>query len=288
MTQVARKRSQARGVTFNLLVNLTLREIRSEYKRTTLGRLWSLINPVAQIAVFSLVFGLLFQIQAQPGTNSGVHFFPLWIGIGVVTWGFISSSVNGGMRMLIGSAGLLKKVYFPRWVLVLSKILSNAFTYVIEIGVITILMAFVGGPRVLLYAPLMIPLILLVVVFTVGLALVLSVAIVYFRDVEHLWGILTQMWMYATGVMFPLSYVAGAEQRIFDDGFRIFDERFPLLFLFRLNPTERMLESVRNILYDFTVPPLENWLFIAAWAFVMLGIGILVFRRYSKNLVEEL
>lgn len=276
------------GLTFNLLINLTLREIRSEYKRSVLGRLWSLINPLAQIATFSLVFGLLFNISAEPGINSGVHFFPLWIGIGVVSWGFISNCVNGGMGSLLSSADLLRKVYFPRWVLPLSKMLANAFTYLIEITVITVIMCFVGSFRGLMYFPLMIPLIALILMFVLGLGLILSVTVIYFRDIEHLWGILTQLWLYASGVMFPLTMVAGAEQKLFDDGFRPFGERFPLLKIFELNPTARMLEAIRNIIYDYKVPDLADWVYIGTWAVVMLGIGVLVFRRFSKNIVEEL
>ncbi|GAB3299824.1 hypothetical protein GCM10027427_23980 [Pseudoclavibacter terrae] len=288
MSKPVSVRSQSRGLTFNLLVNLTLREIRSEYKRTALGRIWSLINPLAQIATFSLVFGLLFEISAPPGTNSGVHFFPLWIGIGVVSWGFISNSVNGGMGSLVSSADLLRKVYFPRWVLPLSRILANAWTYIIEIAVITLIMCFIGGPMVLAYLPLMIPLLALIIMFVLGLALILSVVVVYFRDIEHLWGILTQLWLYASGVMFPLQMVQNAQDNLTEEGSLLFGEPWPLVFLFQLNPTQRMLESIRNIVYDYQVPPLENWLYIGVWAVVMLGIGILVFTRFSKNIVEEL
>lgn len=288
MSKPVSVRSQSRGLTFNLLVNLTLREIRSEYKRTALGRIWSLINPLAQIATFSLVFGLLFQISAPEGVNSKVDFFPLWIGIGVVSWGFISNSVNGGMGSLLSSADLLRKVYFPRWVLPLSRILANAWTYIIEVSVITLIMCFLGGPMVLAYLPLMIPLLALIIMFVLGLALILSVVVVYFRDIEHLWGILTQLWLYASGVMFPLTMVQQAQDKLTKEGSLLFGEPWPLVFLFQLNPTQRMLESIRDIIYDYQVPPLENWLYIGVWAVVMLVIGILVFTRFSKNIVEEL
>lgn len=284
MTSTRQERAAERAVTLNLLKNLTLREIRSQYKRTALGRIWSLINPLAQIAIFSLVFGLLFQISAPPGTNSGLTVFPVWIGIGVITWGFISGAISAGMGSLIGNAGLLTKVYFPRSVLVTSSILSMGFTYATELLVLIAIVAVVGGPQVLLYVVLLIPLLALTITFVLGIALLLSVASVYFRDLQHLWGIFTQVWMYASGVMFPLQLVRDAEERIaLEQGIRL-----PLVALFQANPAERFLSAYRNILYDFQVPPLDTWITLILWSVGSLVVGTLVFRRLARDIVEEI
>lgn len=275
-------------VTLNLLSNLTLREIRSEYKRTVLGRVWSLINPLAQIAVFSVVFGLIFQVTAEPGTNSGVDFFPIWIGVGVITWTYISGCIRAGMNALLSNAGLLQKVALPRWVLVLSKILSLTFTFLIELLVLALIMAALGGWRIVLTLPLIVPLLLITAAFVLGISLMLSVATVYFRDIEHLWSIVSQVWMYASGVMFPVAFVASAQERLNAAGYGIFGAPIPLLAVFELNPAERLLSMYRNILYDFSAPGLGSWLYISLWAIGLLVIGFLVFNRYSRNIVEEL
>lgn len=275
-------------ITANLLANLTLREVRSEYKRTVLGRVWSLINPLAQIAVFSIVFGLIFNARTEPGIVSGVDSFPVWIGIGIVAWTFISGAIRSGMGALIGNAGLLQKVSLPRWALVLSTVLAKAFTFLIELLVVALIMALLGGWRILPTLPIIVPLILVTAVFVTGIALMLSVATVYFRDIEHLWSIFAQVWMYASGVVFPLAFVASAQERLDAAGYQILGQPLPLLAVFELNPAERLLSMYRNALYDFVAPSWGDWLYVFAWAGVILVLGFLIFNRFSKNIVEEL
>jgi ABC-2 type transport system permease protein len=290
MSQVEREqRREERRVTLNLLRNLTKREISAQYKRTALGRIWSLINPLAQIAVYSVVFGLLIQIPVAPGTNSGLEIFPIWIGVGVIAWGAISNSISAGMGSMLGNAGLLTKVYFPRSVLPISAVLSSIFTFATELLVLLAIMVGVGivvagGPMVLLYAPLLIPLLLLTFAFVLGIAMLLSVASIYFRDIVHLWSIVSQVWMYASGVMFSVQLVQGAEERLFNE----FGLRLPLVTLFQLNPAERFLAAYRNILYDFAVPSWDVWVALLLWSVGSLVVGKLAFDRLARNIVEEI
>lgn len=276
-------RVSERDITLNLLKNLTLREIRAEYKRTALGRVWSLINPLAQIAVYSLVFGLILRVAVAPGENSGIQFFPAWIGVGVIVWGFISGAITAGMGSLVTNAGLLTKVYFPRWVLVVSTVLARASTFATELLVLLVIMIVIGGPAVLLYAALLIPLLVLTCIFALGIALLLSVASVYFRDLQHLWAILAQVWMYASGVMFSVDIVRNAEEQLAQEGLSL-----PLVTIFELNPAERFLHAYRDVLYDFQVPSLDIWLQLVAWSAISLIVGSLVFRRLARNIVEEI
>lgn len=290
MSQVEREqRREERRVTLNLLRNLTKREISAQYKRTFLGRIWSLINPLAQIAVYSVVFGLLIQIPVAPGTNSGISFFPIWIGVGVIAWGAISNSISAGMGSMLGNAGLLTKVYFPRSVLPISAVMSSIFTFGTELLVLLAIMvvvsiAVVGGPMVLLYAPLLLLLLALTFAFTLGIAMLLSVASIYFRDIVHLWSIVSQVWMYASGVMFSVQLVRDAEERLLRD----YDLQLPLVALFQLNPAERFLTAYRNILYDFAVPSWDVWLTLVLWSIGSLVVGKLVFDRLARNIVEEI
>lgn len=287
MAIAAAQPSKAR-ITYNLLVNLTLREIRSEYKRTALGRLWSLVNPLAQIAIFSVVFGVIFRIEPPVGEVSGVQIFPVWIGVGVIAWKYISGSIGAGMGALLANAGLLQKVALPRWVLVTSKVLALTFTFLIELLAIAVIMLFVGGWQVLLVLPLIVPVVIITMAFVLGIALMLSVATVYFRDIEHLWGLVSQIWMYASGVMFPVSMVADAQEVLNAGGYNIFGQPIPLLAVFNFNPAERLLSMYRDVLYDFTPPDGFALLYTSGWAVVMLALGFLVFNRFSKNIVEEL
>lgn len=274
--------------TLNLVVNLTRREVASQYKRTALGRVWSLITPLATIAVFSVIFGLVFRGSVEPGLNSGLNSFALWIGIGVICWGFISSGCSAGMHAFTSNAGLLTKVYFPRFSLVISLVASMAFNFATELLVLTIIMAIFGGPTVLLYIPVLLLLLVLTAIFVGGLALLLSVANVYFRDMQHLWNIVNQVWMYASGVVFPISMLASVQERAFAAGYSWGGEPLPLLTLFRLNPAEQFLEAYRSVLYDFAMPPGDVWLSIIAWSVVSLAAGVLVYRRHAARIVEEL
>jgi ABC-2 type transport system permease protein len=101
---------------------------------------------------------------------------------------------------------------------------------------------------------------------------------VYFGDIQHIWGIFLQLWLYASGIVLPLSYVQVAQDHY----------HFPFVLIFQLNPGFQFVEAYRNVLYDFAVPSLTRWLLLLLWAVVALGVGALVFRKFSARVVEEL
>jgi len=273
------RESLTKNPTLNLLVNLTLREIKGQYKKTVLGRLWSLLNPLANIAVYSLVFGILVRATPPIGTNSGLQSFALWIACGIIPWGFLSTGTSLGRGALVDNAGLLTKVFFPRFVLPTSTILALASTFLTELAALALFMGLAGGgPRVLLRLPVLIPIVILNTAFVLGVSLVLSVGMVYFGDIQHIWGIFLQLWLYASGIVLPLSYVQVAQDHY----------HFPFVLIFQLNPGYQFVEAYRNVMYDFAVPPLSRWLVMLAWAVVAMGIGALVFRKFSAQIVEEL
>ena len=127
-------------------------------------------------------------------------------------------------------------------------------------------------------------LLLLTMAFVLGIAMLLSVASIYFRDIVHLWSIVSQVWMYASGVMFSVQLVRDAQQRIAED----YGLELPLVTLFQLNPAERFLTAYRNILYDFAVPSWDVWVALVLWSVGSLVVGKLVFDRLARNIVEEI
>ena len=273
------RESLVKNPTLNLLANLTLREIKGQYKKSVLGRAWSLLNPLANIAVYSLVFGILVRAEPPLGTNSGLKSFALWIACGIIPWGFLATGTSVGRGALTDNAALLTKVYFPRFVLPTSTILALASTFVTELAALTLFMGLAGaGPRVLLRLPVLIPIVILNTAFVLGVSLVLSIGMVYFGDIQHIWGIFLQLWLYASGIVLPLAYVQQAQDKY----------HFPFIMIFQLNPGYQFVEAYRNVLYDFAVPPLSRWLVMLAWAVVAMGIGALVFRKFSAQIVEEL
>jgi ABC-2 type transport system permease protein len=279
-TALSLRESMGKNPTLNLLVNLTLREIKGQYKKTVLGRLWSLLNPLANIAVYSLVFGILVKIPPPVGTNSGLHSFALWVACGIIPWGFVATGTSLGRGALADNAGLLTKVYFPRFVLPTSIILALASTFLTELVAVALFVGVAGGgPRILFRLAALIPIVILNTAFVLGISLILSVGMVYFGDIQHIWGIFLQLWMYASAVVLPFSLVQQAQAT---------HPGLPIEFLFQLNPAYQFVEAYRNVLYDFDVPSPTRWLVMLAWAVGAMLIGSLVFRKFSARIVEEL
>ena len=273
--------AQLRG-SRELLVNLTMREVRGKYKRTALGQLWSLINPLAIMLIFTVVFGLVLRVQVPPGDPSGVDVFALWLVCALLPWNFVNNAVSGGMGTLVGNANLIKKVYFPREVLVSATVLSWDVTLFTEMGVLTlVLLAF--GAMPLPWLPLVVVFIALLTVFALGIGLALSVANVYFRDTQHFVGIFMQMWFYATPIVYPISYVQQAAVKLKAHGINI-----PLETLYRLNPMERFVDVFRNLLYDNRFPALSDSLYCVGAAVVSIVVGYAIFTRFEGRMAEEL
>lgn len=273
------RESLAKNRTLNLLINLTMREIKGQYKRTTLGRLWSLLNPLANIAVYSFVFGLLFGAKQAVGVNSHINSFALWVACGVIPWGFLATGTSIGRGSLHDNAGLLTKVYFPRFVLPTATILALASTFLTELGVLALVMGIAGGPGILLRLLVVIPVVILNTAFVLGISLVLSIAMVYFGDIQHIWSIFLQLWLYASGIVIPISMVQQAQAG---------HPNLPLVAFFEANPTYQYVEAYRDLMYDWVVPSWDRWLIMFVWAVVAMGIGALVFRKFSGRIVEEL
>jgi ABC-2 type transport system permease protein len=256
-----------------LLSNLALREIRGKYKRTVLGQAWSLVNPIALMITYSAVFSVLLKAHPPKGSPSGLNVFALWLSCGLLPWMFFANVVTSGMSAVLANANLIKKVYFPRETLVIADTLSWMFTFSIEMLVLLVALLIFGGSP-LLYLPGAIGLMLLLACFGLGLALMLSVANVYFRDTQHFVAIFMQLWFYATPIVYPTTI--------------IFKEHPSIEAAYRLNPMERFVEAFRNLLYDNRWPTALNTLVLILVSFGVLGLGLAVFRRFQGRLAEEL
>lgn len=277
-----RRRTERRG-SRELLINLTLREIRSQFKRTALGRLWSFINPLGTIAIYSLVFGFLLTQHIPAGTHSGITLFTVFLASALIPWNFLSAGIMGGMGGIVNNGALLSKVYFPRYIPVVATVLSAAFTFLMELGVLVVVVAFVGGPKILLFIPLMLLMVFLMVVFVVGVALALSVAMVFFRDTQHFMALFMQIWLYLTPIIYSIDTIIAKQDALLKEGHDI-----PLRFLWGLNPAYRFTDAFRAMVYDYDIPRWQDWIGAAGWAGGALVVGLLVFRKFSSRLVEEL
>lgn len=267
------------GSSRELVGNLTLREVRGKYKRTALGQLWSLLNPLATMVIFTVVFGVLLRVEVPPGSPSGIDVFALWLMCGLIPWTFMSNAVTSGMSALVANANLVTKVYFRREVLVAANVFSWDVTFGIELLVLSAaLLAF--GAMVLPWLPLVIVFGLVLTAFGLGLALMLAVANVYFRDTQHFLSIFMQFWFYATPIVYPATLVP--------DSTELLGVRIPLRTLYELNPMEHFVAVFRALLYDNRFPELGDVIFTVGAATVALLAGWTIFRRYEPRLAEEL
>ena len=260
-----------------LIVNLTLRELRSRYKRSVLGWAWSMLNPLATVAIYTVVFKYFFKAQGPVGHPSGLKNFSIYLFVGLTAWNFFNASTVNAMGTLVGNAGLIKKVYFPRENLVLATVASSAASFLIELGVACVILLLLGN-NVLPWIPVMLLLVVLEMIFVTGIGLLVSVANVYFRDVQYLVGsILLQVLFYLTPIVYnvKLAYDATAGHAI-------------LRRLYTANPTVQFIEAFHRVMYDLRWPTLSNFAYLVFVPIATLVLGLWVFNRFDGGLAEEL
>jgi lipopolysaccharide transport system permease protein len=267
-----------------LLANLTQREISGKYRRTALGQLWSLANPIAAIIIYTFVFSFIFQIAAPIGDPSGLQNYALFLVCALLPWLFFQRVLSQGVDSIVDNAGLVQKVYFPRVVLPLSLMGSSLFTWLFEMGVLIVALIIVGGLSVVPFIPVVLLFMLLLAVFAGGLAMVLSILNVYFRDLSYLVSLILQFWFYLTPILYPVTLVQSQSDKIGG----IAGTPITLYDIYRLNPMEPFVAIFRNLLYDNRLPDLAPVLAASAWALVFVVAGYLLFWRKEKMLAELL
>lgn len=268
---------------YELFSNLTQRELKGKYKRTVLGQLWSLANPIALMLVYTFVFAFVVRIKLPEGEPSGLSSFPLWLLAGLLPWVFFSGVILHGMNTLIANEALIRKVFFPRNILIFSSVAALATNWSVEMLVLVLLLILVGSFGLLPLLPVVAFIMLLLIVFSAGLALMLSIANVYFRDTEYLVGIGLQLGMYLSPVVYPVSLVADESNKV---GPII--GNFTILDIYSFNPMVHFLNAFRSVLYDNALPNLSEFVICIFWALLALLIGWLVFSNNQKKLAEIL
>lgn len=266
-----------------LLANLTLREIRGKYKRTVFGQLWSLANPLALMLIYTFVFAFIFRIKPAAGDPSGLDVFALWLLCGLLPWTFTASVITQGLGSLVANANLIQKVSFSRIVLPLSIVGAVGYNWLFEMLVLVIALSVVGG-FVLPWIPLVIVIMLLLAVFAAGIALMLSVANVYFRDTEYFLTIILQLWLYLTPIIYPAKMVDDQSASVGG----LFGTPVTIADIYHVNPMEHFINVFRQLLYDNRWPDPHEWLICALWSVGAFAVGMFVFHRKERNLAELL
>lgn len=255
----------------NLLYLLSLKELRTRYKKSVLGWAWSLLNPLTQMAIFTVIFLYVFKAPPPVGDPSGLENFPLYFLSGSLAFNFFSISVGTAIGSVQGGAGLIKKVQFPHEHLVFSVIVAQFVTLLIELGVLSIALL-VAGNMVLPWLPVLLVVLGLLALFTTGVALMLSAANVFYHDVNYLWGIASQILFYATPVIYnPATIEVAALRTVANYG-----------------PTGSFITAIHNILYDLRMPGAGRLLQLVVMSFGSFFLGAWIFNRLSPRFAEEM
>ena len=224
-----------------LIKHLTLREIRVRYKQSFLGFFWIILNPFFQMVIMSFVFSQIIRTH-----NLGIP-YPLFLYAGLLPWVFFSGSLTTAMGVLVEDSALIKKIYFPREVLILSTLLAKTFDFVLSLVIFFILLI-VFGVHLSPYSLLFILIFCIQFIFTFGLALILSAVNLFYRDVKYLFNLVLTLWFYITPVIYAVD---------------LFPKKYQ--FIFKLNPMSVFINAYRQVLFGDKLPNLSS-----------LSIGILV------------
>ena len=268
-----------------LLVNLTMREIRGKYKRTVFGQLWSLANPLALMLIYTFVFQFIFRSKPEPGDPSGLNFFALWLLCGLLPWIFFSNVLSTGLGSLVDNANLIQKVYFNRLVLPLSMVGSIGYSWLFEMGVLVFALVIVGQSLVvLLWIPAALLAMAVLAVFAAGLMLMLSILDVHFRDTRYFMQIALQLWMYMTPIIYPISQVRVESAKVGG----LLGTPIQVIDIYNVNPMVHFVNVFRNLLYDNRAPGVADVLWCLGVAAVSITAGLVVFSRNERKLAELL
>jgi ABC-type polysaccharide/polyol phosphate export permease len=255
----------------NLLYLLSLKELRTRYKKSVLGWVWSLLNPLTQMGIFTVIFIYVFKALPPIGDPAGLRNFPLYFLSGALPFNFFSISVGVAIGSVQGGAGLIKKVQFPHEHLVFSVIVAQFVTLLIELLVLTVALLLAGN-MVLPWLPVLLLILALLALFTTGVALALGATNVFYHDVNYLWGILSQILFYSTPVIYNPATI----------------DNKPLRFIANYGPTGSFITAIHNVVYDLRMPGLGRMVQLTVVSFGTFAIGVWIFNRLSPRFAEEM
>lgn len=239
--------------------SLVSKDFKLKYRRSALGVVWSVLNPLLMMIVLSAVFSTFFRFD--------IPNYPLYIILGNTLFALMAESTTGAMWSILDSSALIKKVRVEKLIFPIEKVLFQLVNFCISLIAVAIVMVyFQVAPSLSL---LMLPVLLLfVVLFSAGLGMALSALAVFFRDVCHLWGVVITAWTYATPLFYPIVVLP--------------DWMMPIM---ELNPMYHYVSYFRQLLLDGTVPGLGENLLCFGMAAVTFVIGLLIFKKTEKKFI---
>lgn len=242
-----------------LIRQLVSRDFKTKYKRSALGMAWCFLNPLLTMSVQYVVFSTLFQ--------SDIPNYPVYLLSGIVFFNFFNEAVSMGMTSITGNASLIKKVYMPKYIYPVSRILSSLVNFALAIIPLLLVMLITGTA----FTPALLLLIfdmLCLLGFVTGMSLLLTTAMTFFQDTQFLWGVVSMMWMYLTPLFYPESIIPTQ-----------------FLTIYHMNPMYQYITFARICIIDGVSPEPMAYLWCILSSVVVLGLGILTFKRHQDKFV---
>ena len=246
---------------FPLLKNLVSKDFKVKYRRSVLGIAWSILNPLFTMLVITTVFGKLLKIQVD---NFATYYI-----VGFSIWSFFSEATSSSLTSVLNSAALIKKVYIPKYIFPIEKCLFALVNFAFTLIAVVIVMLFQGVVPTVTAVLFPLP-VIYCFIFVCGVSLFLSAATVYFRDIQHLYGVLLTMLMYLTPIIYPMELLKGHD----------FIEK-----VVNLNPMTHYVEYFRDIVMYGTVPDLTENLICIGMALIAFVIGAFVFKKSEGKFI---
>lgn len=236
---------------WQLIKNLTSREIKARYKQSFLGFFWIILNPFFQMLIMSFVFTKILRF-----VDTGVA-YPIFLYAGLLPWGFMAASLTSSMDVLPSNSSLIKKIYFPRQILVIATVLAKVFDFVLASSIFILLMWWFKVPFTW-HSLLFFPIFLIQFIFSYALSLLLSALNLFYRDVQYLFSLILTVWFYLTPILYSVEF---------------FPEQYR--WIFKLNPMSVFINAYRQVLLAHDTP---NWTSLAVGA----GMSIVLYLFSSK------
>ncbi|MEO8013080.1 MAG: ABC transporter permease [Polaromonas sp.] len=244
------------------------REFQSKYRNSVLGAAWTVLNPLAMIVVYTLIFSQVMRAKL-PGVDSAFA-YSIYLCAGILTWGLFAEITGRAQNIFLENANLIKKLSFPRLCLPVSMVVSAVLNFAIVFGLFTAFLVisgnFPGWPYIALF-----PLLALQVTFAIGIGISVGVLNVFFRDAGQFFTLFLQFWFWLTPIVYPAT---------------ILPERFK--YLMSLNPMARLVQAYQGILVNGQWPDWQVLWPVAVLSFLACSVGFMLFRKHVNEMVDEL
>ncbi len=242
-----------------LIEQMVQRDFKTKYKRSILGVLWSLLNPLMTMTVQYVVFSTIFK--------SSIENFPVYLLIGTICYAFFNESISSSLSSIVVNAGLITKVYVPKYIYPFTKVVSSGINLLFSLIPLLLVMILTGTHFTFVMLLIPVPLLFLFMLCT-GLGLLLCTGMTFFRDVQFLWSVVVMLWSYYTPIFYPESIIPDK-----------------WLGIFKLNPLYHVVRLMRSLLISGVSPDPKTYLVCFITCFIPFVIGVWAFKRKQDRFI---